>query len=197
MVLRPGACVYEASFQNLPVGTSERLIMQLEESGDPSAELRPYYTPESSEDATLVFESRFESGNLQKATRVGDWEYDLELSADTNTRGHTQWFYFSVGNTRAGQTYRFNIVNLYKSESLLTRCCPPPRRASWMAPCGQRHFLLSESGRVVQARSPARDADVCGGNGVQSRHCLLGTLLSLYVRSCTLGDVERVASEGL
>jgi hypothetical protein len=118
MVLRPGACVYEASFQNLPVGTSERLIMQLEESGDPSAELRPYYTPESSEDATLVFESRFESGNLQKATRVGDWEYDLELSADTNTRGHTQWFYFSVGNTRAGQTYRFNIVNLYKSESL-------------------------------------------------------------------------------
>ena len=27
-------------------------------------------------------------------------------------------FYFSVANTRAGQAYRFNILNLYKADSL-------------------------------------------------------------------------------
>ena len=30
----------------------------------------PYYVPESLEDTTLIFESRFESGNLGKATQV-------------------------------------------------------------------------------------------------------------------------------
>ncbi|EKX31269.1 hypothetical protein GUITHDRAFT_83271 [Guillardia theta CCMP2712] len=71
-----------------------------------------------SPDATLVFESRFESGNLEKAVRVNEWEYDLELSTDFNTRGHTQWFYFSISNTRKDQPYKFNIINFYKSDSL-------------------------------------------------------------------------------
>lgn len=91
-MLRPGKCVYETGFQNMSRGTAEKLIVKLEQSGDPSALLRPYYTPESPEDTTLVFESRFESGNLARATRVTEWEYDLELSFDTNTNGHTQWY---------------------------------------------------------------------------------------------------------
>ena len=59
---------------------------------------------------TLAFESRFESGNLRRAVRslgvenvapssllfcvrqikISETEYDLILSADLNTRGHTQ-----------------------------------------------------------------------------------------------------------
>jgi len=49
-----------------------------------------------------VFESRFESGNLLAALKISDSEYDLILSNDINTNGHTQWFFFRVGNTRAG-----------------------------------------------------------------------------------------------
>jgi hypothetical protein len=33
-------------------------------------------------DTTLIFESRFESGNLHKATQVADFEYDLDLKFD-------------------------------------------------------------------------------------------------------------------
>jgi len=45
--------------------------------------------------STLRFESRFESGNLHRAVQVGPAEYDLLLSTDTNSHGHTQWFYFA------------------------------------------------------------------------------------------------------
>lgn len=57
-----------------------------------------YYVPRSPKDDTLVFESRFESGNLSLAVKVPDTErankavaeYNLVLQNDINTRGHTQ-----------------------------------------------------------------------------------------------------------
>ena len=39
----------------------------------------PFREPESEDDRTLTFESRFESGNLQKAEKVEDFEYNLTL----------------------------------------------------------------------------------------------------------------------
>lgn len=70
------------------------------------------------DDVTLIFESRFESGNLRRAVQVYEYEYDLILRPDTNTKGNTQWYYFSVSNTRPNKTYRFNIINLLKPDSL-------------------------------------------------------------------------------
>ncbi|XP_033015535.1 cytosolic carboxypeptidase 2 isoform X6 [Lacerta agilis] len=70
------------------------------------------------EDTTLLFESRFESGNLQKAVRVGEYEYELTLRTDLYTSKYTQWYYFRVQNTRKDVTYRFTIVNLMKAKSL-------------------------------------------------------------------------------
>jgi hypothetical protein len=67
---------------------------------------------------TLVFESRFESGNLRRAVQVSAFEYDLILRPDLNTRGHTQWFYFAVANAQRGVTYKFNILNMVKPDSL-------------------------------------------------------------------------------
>lgn len=52
-----------------------------------------YYTPQNEEDDTLVFESRFESGNLQLAIRKEERTYDLVLQNDINTVGHTQCTY--------------------------------------------------------------------------------------------------------
>ncbi|GFO29466.1 cytosolic carboxypeptidase 2 [Plakobranchus ocellatus] len=73
---------------------------------------------ESDSDTTLIFESRFESGNLGKAVQIGENEYELWLRYDLYTNKHTQWFYFRVTNTRADKEYRFTIVNLMKPDSL-------------------------------------------------------------------------------
>lgn len=48
------------------------------------------------EEMKVRFESRFENGNLRKAIKVSDSEYNLVLSYDYNTSGHTQWFYFKM-----------------------------------------------------------------------------------------------------
>lgn len=81
-------------------------------------ELLPFYIPSSTEDTTLVFESRFESGNLRRAIQAYPFEYDLILNPDYNTKSHTQWYHFSVANTRRGPCYRFNILNMVKPTSV-------------------------------------------------------------------------------
>lgn len=81
-------------------------------------EVAPFYTPQTEDDYTLVFESRFESGNLRRAIQVYEFEYDLILKPDYNTRGNNQWFYFRVSNIRTNKLYRFNIINLMKPDSL-------------------------------------------------------------------------------
>ncbi|XP_065651661.1 cytosolic carboxypeptidase 1 isoform X4 [Hydra vulgaris] len=65
----------------------------------------------------LIFESRFESGNLRKAIQVRSYEYDLLLNADINTSGHHQWFYFQISNMEPNVSYRFNIINCEKANS--------------------------------------------------------------------------------
>ncbi|XP_041746659.1 cytosolic carboxypeptidase 2 isoform X3 [Coregonus clupeaformis] len=84
--------------------------------------------------STLAFESRFESGNLQKAVQVGVHDYELTLRTDMYTTKHTQWFYFRVRNMKAGVTYRFTIVNLMKASSLYCLGMRPllySERAAW------------------------------------------------------------------
>jgi hypothetical protein len=60
----------------------------------------------------LQFDSNFESGNLDSAYLVNIQEYNLLLQVDTNTRGHTHWFYFKVLNWRPESTVKFNILNM-------------------------------------------------------------------------------------
>lgn len=78
----------------------------------------PYYSLASEQDKTLLFESRFESGNLLCATKISDLEYDLVLQNDINTNGHTQWYFFRVSNATKGLRVKFNILNLAKTDSL-------------------------------------------------------------------------------
>ena len=65
----------------------------------------------------MIFESRFESGNLRKAVKISDSEYDLYLKNDYGTNGFTQWYFFRIQNTRKHKVYRFNIVNFMKPDS--------------------------------------------------------------------------------
>ena len=73
--------------------------------------------PKDIQDDSLVFESRFESGNLAKATRITDNYYELRLRPDLFTSRHCQWFYFRVQNMRADMEYRFSFVNFLKPDS--------------------------------------------------------------------------------
>ena len=85
-------------------------------------EPEPYYTLKSSNDETLIFESRFESGNLLCAFRGDDENsYQLYLQNDTNTTGYIQWFFFRVSNTRKGKKVNFNIINMLRKNCLYQR----------------------------------------------------------------------------
>ena len=66
---------------------------------------------------SLVFESRFESGNLMRAVRITETYYELHLRPDLYTAKHCQWFYFRVGNMKKDLEYKFSLVNFSKSDS--------------------------------------------------------------------------------
>ncbi|NXA71961.1 CBPC2 carboxypeptidase, partial [Thryothorus ludovicianus] len=93
--------------------------------GAPGPLSSPAAPLEGPQDTTLLFESRFESGNLQKAIKVGPYEYVLMLRPDLYTAKHTQWFYFRVQNTRQEPLYRFTIANMAKPKSLYGRGLQP------------------------------------------------------------------------
>ena len=82
-------------------------------------ELKPFYSPKNKNDNTLIFESRFESGNLLCAFRTEDENsYQLYLQNDTNTTGYIQWFFFRVSNTKKGRKVNFNIINMLRKTCL-------------------------------------------------------------------------------
>jgi len=58
---------------------------------DPNAKCEPLPI-----DKTLLFESRFESGNLRKAMKVGPFEYELYLKNDYGTQSFCQWYFFRI-----------------------------------------------------------------------------------------------------
>ncbi|XP_013360386.1 PREDICTED: cytosolic carboxypeptidase 3 isoform X4 [Chinchilla lanigera] len=85
----------------------------------------PLKQPVDGYDNTLMFEARFESGNLQKVVKVAEYEYQLTVRPDLFTNKHTQWYYFQVTNTQAEMVYRFTIVNFTKPASLYNRGMRP------------------------------------------------------------------------
>ena len=45
----------------------------------------------------------------------------MEMSPDTNSPGHTQWFYFTVSGVDKGKTLNFRIINFKKNKSLFAK----------------------------------------------------------------------------
>ena len=75
-------------------------------------------------DDTLIFESRFESGNLQLAFLTELYndnldcdKYQLFLSNDTNTTGYTQWFFFRITNTKKKKKINLSIMNMLRKHT--------------------------------------------------------------------------------
>ncbi|NXG53676.1 CBPC3 carboxypeptidase, partial [Psilopogon haemacephalus] len=115
--------------------------------------------PHQEGDNTLIFEARFESGNLQKVVKVNEFEYQLSLRTDLYTGRHTQWFYFQVSNTQAGTPYRFTIVNFTKPNSLYKRGLRPlmyseadakEHRVGWQRTGNEIKYYKTNAGRGRQ-----------------------------------------------
>nr|XP_022332369.1 uncharacterized protein LOC111129975 isoform X8 [Crassostrea virginica] len=103
--------------QQTPYTSKWRGVLIVYDSERSSRDHSPQPVPEGC-CPNLVFESRFESGNLRQARRVGQCEYELVLKTDLYTNRHTQWYYFRVQNAVPGVVYKFRIVNLLKKDSL-------------------------------------------------------------------------------
>lgn len=73
----------------------------------------------------FVFDSYFESGNLDRVVMVGPNEFHLFLTPDSNTQGYTQWFSFSVSNQHRGQSITLSLVNFTKNGSPFGRGMKP------------------------------------------------------------------------
>ncbi|XP_018647138.1 Mername-AA213 putative peptidase (M14 family) [Schistosoma mansoni] len=73
----------------------------------------------------LVFESRFESGNLRQVRRIGPFHYELLLKPDLYTKRHVQWYFFRIQNILPGFIYTFLIINFTKSTSLYSQGLQP------------------------------------------------------------------------
>jgi cytosolic carboxypeptidase protein 2/3 len=72
-------------------------------------------------DCFLRFDSDFETGNLDAAIQRGAAEFDLFMRVDSNTRGHTNWFYFTVANGEYLGKVQLNICNFRREKSLYQR----------------------------------------------------------------------------
>lgn len=83
--------------------------------------VKPYYTLTDHSDRTLLFESRFESGNLLAAFKMNENSYQLLMQNDSNTKGYSQWFFFRVSNTKSGMNVKLNMINLMKQYSLYNK----------------------------------------------------------------------------
>ncbi len=114
-----------------------------------------YYRPfqganPSLHDLPLAFSSDFESGNLDAAVRLSEFEYDLFLRVDSNTRGHCFWYYFEVTNRRPDRlSLRFNLCNLSRSGSLYSRGMRP-----YLLRCGE--WSQSHTTTLSYCRQPLR-----------------------------------------
>ena len=78
-------------------------------------DIKPFYKLRDNDDDTLIFESRFECGNLLCAFKTEKDNYQLYLQNDTNTTGYIQWFFFRVSNTKKGKKINFNIINMLRN----------------------------------------------------------------------------------
>ncbi|CAI2360052.1 unnamed protein product [Moneuplotes crassus] len=135
------------------------------------------------------FESRFENGNLKKAVKISDTEYNLILNFDYNTGGHTQWFYFkAMTKLSEGTEVKFNILNLMKPDSLYNYGMKPCVRSrkrpgrGWHRDC---HDIKYFRNNILRNRNKIP------GEGVKSR----GRLAQYYFFTLSFTYTLRVDND--
>ena len=104
---------------------------------------------------SLWLQQRACTGNLERAVRITETYYELQLRPDLYTGRHCQWFYFQIQNMRTDvrycasnsrglmitetlNRYRLSIVNFTKPDSLYTCGMKPVLYSKTEA---DRHFV--------------------------------------------------------
>ena len=72
-----------------------------------------------------LFTSAFEGGNLDCVVKVAPTEFDLFLRVDSNTHGHTGWYYFSVSNGSRRGPVTLHLCNLRRVPPLYEQGMSP------------------------------------------------------------------------
>ena len=107
-------------------------------------------------DADHLFDSDFEGGNLDFVVEAGPGEYDCFVRSDTNTKGHCNWFYFTVTNRRGAGRVRLNICNLIKKPNLYRKGMGPFTRREG-APWRQSEGDVTYTEKHCRFGYPAKD----------------------------------------
>ena len=74
--------------------------------------------PKNEKEAKIIFDSKFESGNLRMAIKLNseiENEYDLIIRKDFNYEKNYSWFFFSIESDRETDV-KFNILNFIKKK---------------------------------------------------------------------------------
>ena len=74
--------------------------------------------PKNEKEAKIIFDSKFESGNLRMAIKLNseiENEYDLIIRKDYNYEKNYSWFFFSIESDRETDI-KFNILNFIKKK---------------------------------------------------------------------------------
>ena len=95
----------------------------------------------------LAFDSYFECGNCDvvKRMKTGNSCYEIYLKPDTGTKGHAQWFYFSVYAT-SRQSATFQIRNMSKAQSIFGKGGRPffsKDNVNWRMIDGESYYFPS------------------------------------------------------
>lgn len=128
---------------------------------NPKKETRPFVGMKvDADEDVLVFDSKFESGNLDKVSRVKENEYDLYIRNDSNTYGRNQWFYFTARNKSGEKVVKMNIVNFCKQDSLYSQGQQPlifrieqPEKG-WHYLCDKVKYGYSKINKILENRRP-------------------------------------------
>ncbi|GMT26945.1 hypothetical protein PFISCL1PPCAC_18242 [Pristionchus fissidentatus] len=111
----------------------------------------------------LLFESRFESGNLRAAIQTDKTHYELILQPEVNqARDHFQWFYFEISNCEANAEYTFEIVNCLKTSSMFVHGMQPVAFSVGEAAAGRPGWVRVGHSICYYRNQYVIDADVAG-----------------------------------
>lgn len=81
----------------------------------------------------MVFDSNFESGNLEIVVKRKYLDYELYMRPDTNTASYYQWFYFKTKVAKGRKTVNFTFRNFIKQSMLYSSGLKPYYRSSLAA----------------------------------------------------------------
>ena len=114
--------ILQCDLSNNEIFIDEKFGNFIENSNDNKINNNLIYVnePKNESEAKIIFDSKFESGNLRMAIKLDSDipnEYDLIIRKDYNNKKNYSWFFFSIESDRETDI-KFNILNFIKKTIL-------------------------------------------------------------------------------